>query len=90
MRNKLNNFARRQFIPLRFYLWGMLFTFLIAASGQLYLRGMVNGSELVEDDCYGMSCTQYTLLIGQAGKESRSKPKQPPKQKIVSVWNAIE
>jgi len=24
------------------------------------------------DDCYGMSCTQYTLLIGQAGKEAKA------------------
>lgn len=69
--------ARKPIIPLRLRLWGIAISAVIACAGQLYLRGINNGAELALDDCYGMPCTQYTLIIGQASKEARQQKAVP-------------
>ncbi len=86
MINTLSQLARKPIIPLRLRLAGIAIGAVIACAGQLYLRGMNTGAEIALDDCYGMSCTEYALLIGQASKEAR----QAKKQEVASVWSVIE
>ena len=95
LRNHLSHLARKPIISLRLRLLGISTSFLVACAGQLYLHGIHNGAEMALDDCYGMPCTEYTLIIGQANKEARQQKTAPLKVSSVptyqkSAFDALE
>lgn len=67
-------------------LWALSFCFIVAVLGHMHINAYMNGFEAGINDCYGMPCEEYTLLIGKASKEARATKK--PKQ-VASVWEAL-
>jgi len=86
---KLSIAARQPIIPMHIRLKAIAITFTIAAAGQLYIHGAAAGYDSAQDECYGMSCTDYTLIIGQASKEAKQQQKKK-KSSNKSVWEALD
>lgn len=71
---------------------GFLLGLCLIAYGETWTNGYSKGLEDALNDCYGLPCEQYTLIIGQASKEARQTKKtkaQIKPTKVASVFDVL-